>query len=58
MLIVISTINKLEIHHMDVKTTFLNGDLDKKVYMEQSKGFVVNGKKKVCKLVKSSNCVK
>jgi len=46
MLIVISTINKLEIHHMDVKTTFLNGDLDKKVYMEQSKGFVVNGKKK------------
>jgi hypothetical protein len=43
MLIVISIINKLEIHQMDVKKTFLNDDLDKKAYMEQSKGFVVNG---------------
>lgn len=41
------------IHHMDVKTTFLNGDL-KDVYMVQPRGFIVKGQKqKVCKLVKS-----
>ena len=39
---------------MDVKTTFLNGELDEEVYMEQLKGFVLLGNEhKVCKLVKS-----
>ncbi|RVX13556.1 Retrovirus-related Pol polyprotein from transposon TNT 1-94 [Vitis vinifera] len=39
---------------MDVKTTFLNGDLEEEIYMEQPKGCVVPGKKKnVCKLDKS-----
>nr|GEW74534.1 zinc finger, CCHC-type [Tanacetum cinerariifolium]GEX56850.1 zinc finger, CCHC-type [Tanacetum cinerariifolium] len=39
---------------MDVKTTFLNGDLDEEVYMKQPKGFVMPGNEhKVCKLVKS-----
>ena len=39
---------------MDVKTTFLNGDLDEEVYMNQPEGFVLPGnEKKVCKLVKS-----
>ncbi|GJU15450.1 zinc finger, CCHC-type containing protein [Tanacetum coccineum] len=39
---------------MDVKTTFLNGDLEKEVYMKQPEGFVMPGNKhKVCKLVKS-----
>ena len=39
---------------MDVKTTFLNGDLDEEIYMEQPKGFSTSGqKKKVYKLVKS-----
>ena len=28
----------LELHQMDVKTTFLNGDLEKNVYMAQPKG--------------------
>jgi hypothetical protein len=34
----------LELHQMDVKTTFLNGDLLKNVYMAQPKGFAVKGK--------------
>ena len=39
---------------MDVKTTFLNGELDEEIYMEQPEGFIVPGKeKKVCRLVKS-----
>jgi hypothetical protein len=31
----------LIVHQMDVKTTFLNGELDKEIYMDQPDGFVV-----------------
>jgi hypothetical protein len=34
----------LELHQIDVKMTFLNGDLLKNVYMTQPKGFAVKGK--------------
>ncbi|CAD5191704.1 unnamed protein product, partial [Musa acuminata subsp. malaccensis] len=34
----------LELHQMDVKTTFLNGDLDEEIYMEQPEGFIEKGK--------------
>ena len=44
----------LKIHQIDVKTAFLNGELEKENYMEQPEGFIVPGKeKKVCRLVKS-----
>jgi hypothetical protein len=34
----------LELHQMDVKTTFLNGDLLVNVYLAQPKSFTVKGK--------------
>jgi len=35
----------LELHQMDVKTTFINGELVENVFMAQPKGFVVSSKK-------------
>ena len=45
-LFALASIYDLYIHQMDVKTAFLNEDLDKEVYMEQSKGFVLPGNEK------------
>jgi hypothetical protein len=43
----------LLVHQMDVKTAFLNGELDDEIYMEQPAGFVANGQEgMVCKLLK------
>ena len=44
----------LELQQMDVKTTFLNSDIEEEVYMEQLEGFFSKeGKHLVCKLKKS-----
>jgi hypothetical protein len=43
----------LELHQMNVKTIFLNGDLYENVYMAQPKGFVVEGNESLeCYLTK------
>ena len=39
---------------MDVKTIFLNGDLEEEIYMDQPEGFIEPGQEsKVCNLTKS-----
>ncbi|TQD89904.1 hypothetical protein C1H46_024535 [Malus baccata] len=43
----------LELHQMDVKTAFLNGDLQEDIYMVQPPGFIESGKENMgCKLKK------
>jgi len=38
---------------MDVKTSFLIGELDEEIYMDQPDGFVVKGQEsKACRLLK------
>nr|GEY70838.1 zinc finger, CCHC-type [Tanacetum cinerariifolium] len=54
LLLSLAVFHNLMIHQMDVKTTFLNGDLDEEVYIKQPEGFVMPGNEhKVGKLVKS-----
>ena len=44
----------LELYQMDVKTVFLNGELDEEIYMDQPIGFVTKGQEhKMCKLKQS-----
>lgn len=42
-LLALAAIHDLVIHHMDVKTAFLNGDLEEEIYMSPPEGFVVQG---------------
>nr|GEV02253.1 zinc finger, CCHC-type [Tanacetum cinerariifolium] len=54
LLIAMSSIHNLIIHQMDVKTSFLNGELEEGVYINQPQGFIMPvNKNKVCKLIKS-----
>ena len=42
-----------KLHQMDVKSSFLIGEIAKEVYIEQPDGFVIHGKDShVCKLKK------
>nr|GEX84369.1 putative polyprotein [Tanacetum cinerariifolium] len=43
MILAIATLRNLEVHQMDVKTEFLNGDLEEEIYMNQPKGFIYSG---------------
>jgi len=53
-LITLVPIHDLVVNQMDVKTTFLNGDLEEEIYMSQPEGCEVPSREnKVCKLRKS-----
>ncbi|GJY73888.1 zinc finger, CCHC-type containing protein, partial [Tanacetum coccineum] len=43
LLFALAAIHDLVIHQMDVKTAFLNGDLDEEIYMKQPEGFMMPG---------------
>ena len=44
----------LKLEQLDVKTTFLHGDLKEEIYMDQPEEFKVKGKEHIfCKLKKS-----
>nr|GEX16622.1 zinc finger, CCHC-type [Tanacetum cinerariifolium] len=54
LLIAMASIHNLIIHQIDVKTTFLNGELEEEVYMNRPLGFIMSGNEnKVRKLIKS-----
>ena len=49
----------MELYQMDVKTAFLNGELEENIYMRQPEGFIEQGSEHlVCKLKKSIYGVK
>jgi hypothetical protein len=59
MLLSLAASHGLLIHQMDVKTVFLNDELEEEIYMDQPDGFVAKDHEgKVCKLLKSLNGLK
>lgn len=54
MLLALSTKENWDVHHLDVKSAFLNGELYEEVYVTQPEGFVKEGhEQKVYKLLKA-----
>lgn len=54
LLLALSAKNRWEVHHLDVKTAFLNGEISEEVYVVQPEGYVKKGHEQlVYKLVKA-----
>ena len=54
LIIALAASNRWEVHHLDVKTAILHGDLKEEVYVSQPEGFVVKGREdKVYRLSKA-----
>ena len=49
LVLAISASKHWEVHHMDVKSSFLHGDIHEEIYMKQPKGYIYNPYL-VCKL--------
>jgi Reverse transcriptase (RNA-dependent DNA polymerase) len=53
-LLALAMLEDWEIYQIDIKTAFLNGDLDEEIYMQQLEGFIAAGQSgKVCRLHKA-----
>jgi len=44
LLLAVAALENLDIQSIDIKTAYLYGDLDEKIYMEQPEGFKLPGK--------------
>ncbi|MCY6488115.1 reverse transcriptase domain-containing protein, partial [Actinobacillus pleuropneumoniae] len=54
MFLTLSSFQKFKIFQMDVKSAFLNGDLEEEIYIEKPDGFILgNDPKPVCRLKKA-----
>jgi hypothetical protein len=52
-LLSVAAVQNLEVEQLDVKTAFLNGDLEEDVWMEQPAGYTEGGPEKACHLRKA-----
>ena len=54
LLLAIATHFDFDVHHIDIKSAYLNGDLNEEIYMDKPKGFAIKGKEhQVCFLEKA-----
>ena len=52
LVLAIAASKQWEVHHMDLKSDFLHGDIKEEIYMQQLEGFLTNPSL-VCRLKKS-----
>ena len=54
LLLAIAAVFDWEVHHVDIKTAYLNGHLNEEIYMDQPRGFEIQWEeKKACQLLKA-----
>jgi len=52
-LLALAAAEDMELHQLDIKTAFLNGELEATIYMSQPEGYAEGGHNTVCHLHKS-----
>jgi hypothetical protein len=58
-ILILVVVEDLHLEQLDVKPSFLHGDLEEDIYMQQPQGYEVKGKENlVCRLKKSLYCLK